>query len=160
MAERHSVYLGPHQTRLRARPARRYRVFGWGAGRCEEFNFMLGSVASPVLTNLELNAVWSDYFKHLTTLSTGAVVLIATFLEKFAPHPHWRPAVFVSLIGFLVAVLGSLAAMTSFAMEANETGKESVWKGALGGVGIVAAWSGFVVGVSALTLFALNNLPV
>lgn len=42
--------------------------------------------AMPILTGLQLNAVWSDYLKHVTTLSTGAVVFIATFLEKFA---HW-----------------------------------------------------------------------
>jgi hypothetical protein len=72
--------------------------------------FALGFTATPVVTHLERNAVWSDYLQHLTTLSTGAVVLIATFREKFAPHPHWRPAVFVSLVGFLLAILGSLAA--------------------------------------------------
>lgn len=115
-----------------------------------------------VLTGLQLNAVWSDYLKHVTTLSTGAIVFIATFLEKFAQHPHWRSAVIVSLLGFLVAVLGALAAMTGLAMDAASTGTETYtdYVDALKVLGVSAAWLGFVVGVTALTLFALNNLPV
>lgn len=115
----------------------------------------------PKLTNLDLNAVWSDYFKHLTTLSTGSVVLIATFLEKFAPHPHWRPAVIVSLLGFLVAVLGSLTAMTGVAMAAPYgLTDQAEWMKNLEVAGILAAWAGFTVGIVALTVFALTNLPV
>jgi len=119
----------------------------------------------PVLTGLELNTVWSDYFKHLTTLSTGAVVLIATFLEKFAPHPHWRPAVIVSLLGFLAAILGSVAVMTGvtgLAVNAPNRGPEAggSWVRRATAVGMLAAWLGFVVGITALTIFALKNLPV
>lgn len=92
----------------------------------------------------------------------GAIVFIATFLEKFAQHPHWRSAVIVSLLGFLVAVLGALAAMTGLAMDAASTGTETYtdYVDALKVLGVSAAWLGFVVGVTALTLFALNNLPV
>jgi hypothetical protein len=128
---------------------------------CEDF--VLGSAAMPVLTGLELNSVWSDYFKHLTTLSTGAVVLIATFLEKFAPHPHWRPAVIVSLLGFLVAILGSIAVMTGLAMNApnaNTAGGTGDWVDVMQVLGMFAAWLGFVIGITALTIFALKNLPV
>lgn len=114
----------------------------------------------PVLTGLEIHAVWSDYFKHLTTLSTGAVVLIATFLEKFAPHPHWRLAVIVSLLGFLIAVLGSLIAILGLAMDAPNSGKEAAdGVTTMTGAGAIAAFAGFVIGITALTLFALNNLP-
>jgi len=116
----------------------------------------------PRLTGLELNRVWSDYFKHLTALSTGAVVLIATFLEKFAPHPHWRPAVIVSLLSFLAAILGSVAVMTGLAMNAPDRGSEAGgnWVDRATVLGMSAAWLGFVVGITALTIFALKNLPV
>lgn len=115
----------------------------------------------PILSGIQLNEVWSDYLKHLTTLSTGAVVLIATFLEKFAPHPHWRAAVIVSLLGFLAAILGSVAAMTGLAMDAAAAGTEASgdWVDGMQVLGVMATWLGFVVGITALTIFALKNLP-
>ena len=41
----------------------------------------------------EFRKLWSDYLKHLTTLSTGSILLIATFLEKLFSQPRWKAAV-------------------------------------------------------------------
>ena len=41
--------------------------------------------------NLEKVPNFYDYLKHLTTLATGSVVLLATFAEKFPAAASWRP---------------------------------------------------------------------
>ena len=41
-----------------------------------------------------------DFYKHLTTLSTASVVLIATFLVKVFPNPEWKELVNTSMSGF------------------------------------------------------------
>lgn len=53
----------------------------------------------------------TDIVKHLATLSTGAIVLAATFLEKFqsAHRAHWAPAFAIGLISVsLIASVSSL----------------------------------------------------
>ena len=106
-------------------------------------------------------SIWSDYLKHLTTLATGSIVLISTFIEKFAPHPRWRLAVVLSLLGFLVAIIGALAAMTDLVFyAARSDGSRWTWLVVMGRVGLIVAWTGFCVGITSLTLFTLKNLPI
>ena len=49
-----------------------------------------------------------EYLKHLTTLSTGSIVLTTTFLEKLFQNPLWKTAVVVSLIGFMTSIISSI----------------------------------------------------
>lgn len=108
----------------------------------------------------EKAAAWSDYLKHLTTLSTGAIVLISVFVEKFAPHPHYRAAVIASLLGFLAAILGSLAVMTALMIATDiGAGNAPQWAAKMAIYGMYVAWAGFAIGISSLTLFTLENLP-
>jgi hypothetical protein len=107
---------------------------------------------------------WADYLKHLSTLSTGSILLIATFLEKLTPHPNWRGAVTVSIIGFLATVVGSVIAMTAFGLdEANLLSDYpavfAAWIDALFLIGFILTWLGFCVGVCSLALFTIKNLP-
>lgn len=48
-----------------------------------------------------------EYLQYLTTLSTGSILLIATFWEKLSAKPAWKPAVALSLAGFMLTVLSS-----------------------------------------------------
>jgi len=95
-----------------------------------------------------------DWFKHLTTLSTGALLLLVTFLEKLFVHPLWRPLIGVAVVGFIGAVLGSLLAMAGYIYKVRintETPKYAMW-------GSTLAMLGFVGGPIALAIFALRNL--
>jgi hypothetical protein len=100
----------------------------------------------------------SDYLKHLTTLSTGSILLITTFLEKLFPHPHWRWAMIAALLGLLISVLGAVAAMTLVLVDVNkplEGGGTT-----FAGLTLVLTWTGFCIGIFALTLFAIRNLAI
>ncbi|MDQ6769914.1 MAG: hypothetical protein M3Z54_08005 [Gemmatimonadota bacterium] len=101
-----------------------------------------------------------DFYKHLTSLSTASVVLIATFLEKAFPSAEWRDLVNVSLGAFAVSVVGCA---TMYALAVLDTDSELslhkqmptrwVWW-----LPITAGLGGFFVGIASLAAFAMHNL--
>ena len=46
-----------------------------------------------------------DYAKHLTTLSTGSIVLLTVFAEKVFPTPIWTALMAVSIMGSVLTIL-------------------------------------------------------
>ena len=100
-----------------------------------------------------------EFLKHLTTLSTGSIVLVVTFLEKLFAKPEWKVLVGVALVSFLLSIIGSLAVHLSsvFAIEKGPRTVHGV-ELALGLVIIVLAFGGFLLGVTALAIFAIKNL--
>jgi hypothetical protein len=52
------------------------------------------------INELEIFKQSVDFFKHLTTLDTGSILLLAAFLEKLFSNPHWKILVAVSFFGF------------------------------------------------------------
>lgn len=65
----------------------------------------------PIRASLLSLPNFYDYLKHMTTLSTGTVVLLATFAEKFPQDAVWRPLLSLSIGALLLAVLASLISM-------------------------------------------------
>jgi hypothetical protein len=114
-------------------------------------------------SKVERIKLWVDYFKHLTTLSTGSIVLIATLLEKAMPHARARAAIITSLIGFLACVLGAVLSLTCMAVEMGaweDDEDPEPWTETPLLVGIILSWSGFLTGLFALAVFAIRNLNV
>lgn len=52
-----------------------------------------------------------DILKHLTTLSTGAIVVLATFMDKLAPARHVRIAIPMAIVCFLLCILYAVKGM-------------------------------------------------
>jgi|WetSurMetagenome_2_1015567.scaffolds.fasta_scaffold818177_1 hypothetical protein len=50
-----------------------------------------------------------DSIKHLTTISTGSILLIIGFLEKLFPKPEWKFLVGIALLTFALTILANLA---------------------------------------------------
>ena len=65
-----------------------------------------------------------DLMKHLTTLSTGSLLLLVAFLEKLFPNPCCRWMIISVLCSLLLSVLGSLLAMLAIIL-ADLKGSES-----------------------------------
>ena len=100
-----------------------------------------------------------EYFKHLTTLSTGSIVLLSAFLEKLFSQPDWKFLVGVSFVGFVSSVLASVIAWTFYLIDYPGINfKKPSWYRFWGGLSLITCWLGFLVGVIALTVFALRNL--
>ena len=98
-----------------------------------------------------------DLFKHLTTLSTGSLLLLATLLEKFFKAPHWSALIGVTFAAFAVSLAGSLALMFVISQGIAGSGKTDEKIDALGITGVLLAVGGFLTGIAALIVFTLKN---
>jgi hypothetical protein len=95
------------------------------------------------------------FYKHLATLSTGSIVLIATFLQR--PYPSsW---IIFSLIGFVVCVLASVSAYALIVEFQMPGAKQPVpnlkW---LAWITVIFTWLGFLIGAIGLAAFAIQHL--
>jgi hypothetical protein len=71
-----------------------------------------------------------DFLKHLTTLSSGSILLILTLAEKFFKDSAFSPALFQSLGAFAVSILAALVSMAVISFSAGNgrlTGRSSYW---------------------------------
>jgi len=102
--------------------------------------------------------VSADFLKHITTLSTGSLVLLSVFLEKLSQQRHWRSLVVVALGGFSVSLIASTVAFTGLLhFLPTFTGKpelgDALWRH-----GALTTHLGFGVGIISLAAFAIRNL--
>ncbi len=102
--------------------------------------------------------LFHDTFKHLTTLSTGSILLLVTFLDKLVKSPHWHALVPISVLGFLVSVLTSVPVLFAYASLNFQDPEVKMVAEKWGGRAVIAAVGGFLVGVFALAIFAVRNL--
>jgi hypothetical protein len=98
-----------------------------------------------------------DTYKHLTTLSTGSILLLVTFLEKLFVRPTWKGLVIVAFCLFVITVLASLVVMNitvGFIREIEIEKRDEKQ----GGVFVAIALISFLLGISSLIVFAVKNL--
>lgn len=117
-----------------------------------------------ILESTKLNF---DAIKHLTTLSTGSIVLLVTFLEKiFREGQHWRILIGAALICFIFSIVGCVSDLlqnadliTSVALSRNRPLEHfaSLDSNTLQ-VTIRFCFVTFLIGIMSLTVFALRNL--
>lgn len=99
-----------------------------------------------------------DTFKHLTTLSTGSIVIMSVFLEKLIMQPEWKALVIVSLSGFILSIIGAVLTMMVFAAAYQKGGEANDFEVYLGLRGVATSAVGFLLGIIALTVFIIRNL--
>ena len=108
--------------------------------------------------HLEGRKLLYDSLKHLTTLSTGSILLLVTFLKEFfTKDREWEPLVAVSLCGFTLSIIGAVLFMIILSggvfsfrekVELVSTGGKTSFYIALGS---------FIIGILTLVLFAIKN---
>src|ERR1051325_4243312 len=105
----------------------------------------------------EYAKVYFDYLKHLSTLSTGSIVLEIAFLDKAFSHPQWKAFAAISLVAFTLSVVGSVVLYT---LGLNHSIGKFKGEGAqvVGCWSLMVTWGGFLIGIMSLTIFALRNL--
>lgn len=106
---------------------------------------------------LESQKIAYDSAKHITTLSSATVVVLATFIKDIFKAPEWSflvPFVFASLMVAIVAnVVTMLMIFNVVKAKGSATGYTAV-------VGPVSAWlgfAGFLAGYGLLSAFAVRN---
>jgi hypothetical protein len=106
-----------------------------------------------------------DVFKHLTTLSSGSILFLVTFLGKSGQQPLWRPLVAVSFVCFLLSSVSAVVVMLAIARTIRRN--EMTDKGEKKPVGVFAYCTqygfrftvcAFGAGVLSLVLFGCKNL--
>lgn len=98
-----------------------------------------------------------DFLKHLTTLSTGSVVVLVTFAEKFTNAPNWKFLFGVSLIFFLASVISSQICMLFVLSSRRYKEREPDWENntIIGSFLFTALF--LVIGVLSLAIFGIIN---
>ena len=95
-----------------------------------------------------------DYLKHLTTLSTGSILLVTAFLEKLFPHPEWKFLVIVALLGFTAVIVLALL-LQFFVLVEMDPDTPHFQKTAQICFFVLAG--SFVLGISSIVVFAFKN---
>ncbi len=98
-----------------------------------------------------------DIYKHLTTLNTGSVLLLVTFLEKLFKNPRWKGLVIASFCLFLASLLASMVVMNILASAVQNMKIDEAYESRNFKV-IVFTLATFLAGVISLVMFAVINL--
>lgn len=111
--------------------------------------------------HIEMAKFMADAFKHLTTLSTGSILLLATFLEKFFIQPRWKPLIAVTFVGFILSIIASFLVILGLGFTVKRSSKDDEIVRNVGAVlvtgGIISAFASFVLAMIALVAFAMRN---
>jgi hypothetical protein len=99
-----------------------------------------------------------DYLKHLTTLATGSIVLLATFAEKFPAASSWRLLLSGAMTAFLLSVLLSLVSMFfTLSVQRREDKAEPDWETGTVAVTFIMSAVALFAGVLSIALFSIRN---
>jgi len=110
-------------------------------------------------SRLEFHKAFYEYLKHLSTVSTGSILLLAVFLEKIFAQPKWKSLVAVSVAGFLITVIAAVIAYSLMVLNFPRPGiKSQKWEGNVVFLAVLLTWVGFISGVVSLAIFILRNL--
>jgi hypothetical protein len=113
----------------------------------------------PPTSHLEFHKAFYDYLKHLSTISTGSIVLLAAFLEKIFAQPRWKPLIGISVAGFLITVIASVIAYSLMVLNFPRPGiRNQKWEGDIVFWAVLLTWLGFISGVTSLAIFIIRNL--
>jgi hypothetical protein len=105
---------------------------------------------------IEVQKAWMDYLKHVTTLSTGSIVVVATFLDKSKTYAHS-----FLVVASLAALILSTVALTfsGFGVMASmrTPGEPAEGVRRLTASGFVVGLFAFIVGIICLAVFTIAN---
>ena len=99
-----------------------------------------------------------DYLKHITTLSTGSILLMATFVDKLFVSSEWKILAKFSISGFMICILAATLSYTLAIIDLRLSVKSNEFLDVLLGFAIITIWFSFLLGVFSLAIFAWINI--
>jgi hypothetical protein len=111
---------------------------------------MLKPSVERTLDSLKLD---HDTFKHLTTISTGAILILASFIEKFFQNPAWKGLIAFTFLSLMICTYMSVIEMFRISHEGvagKSSGGRRKW------VRLLSCGS-FLSGMLSLVVFSLKN---
>lgn len=99
-----------------------------------------------------------DLLKHSTTLSTGSIVLMITFIHKVFKEPNYKELFVLGMVAFLISIISSLFSM--FLVSGRITNQDLIGKeGLFILIAVFISAGAFVLGIiSVLLFFSMNWL--
>ena len=108
-------------------------------------------------TKADKAKVTIEYLKHITTLCSGSIVLLATFIDKFQ-RPKVKWLLIYAMAGFATSLMTSINGMLGMALYgADATARTPKLDTTLRRSLAVSAW-GFLIGIYCVALYAMFNL--
>ena len=95
-----------------------------------------------------------DFLKHLTTLGTGSIIILSTFLEKLFSNPEWKILISITFGNFIVSTTISVIVMMMLPNAIANHGFEET-EGNIAKIGIYVAIGTFIAGIISLTAFTV-----
>ena len=115
---------------------------------------MLKNTEERTLESLKLD---HDTFKHLTTISTGSILILATFIEKFFQNPNWKGLIAFTFVSLMICTYTSVIEMFRISHE-GVAGKPSNKKRPLWSKMVPLLSCGcFLLGILSLVVFSMKN---
>ena len=114
------------------------------------------------LSETEVDKETLSYLRHLTTLSTGCVLVLVTFLEKIFPKPLWKCLIIIAVAAFLLSLLSAVFAQVAYLKHM----RIRLWEGkdpppslrTLVAYSLPCAFVFLFIGVLALGILAIRNV--
>jgi hypothetical protein len=102
----------------------------------------------------------ADYLKHLTTLSTGSIVVIATFYEKVFSCAQHNFLAIISLIAFVICIVFTTVIYTIliYFESPRHDRKTPKWAKCIAAVCLFIVLIAFLTGIVSFTVFGVLNL--
>lgn len=99
-----------------------------------------------------------DHCKHITTLSSGFILVMVTFLEKLFLQPDWKWLVVFSFISFAISIVLSVFSQ-AFVIDYLYPVKEidTSLQATRTAVVLIFTWSSFTIGTLSLIIFGVKN---
>jgi len=98
-----------------------------------------------------------DSFKHLTTLCTGTLLLLAGFLDKLFSDPQWLALVTAVFICLMLSIASSVILMFVTSMEIRENvGWDEKHPSCVGWLHFFSS-GGFVIALIIFSVFFVKN---
>ena len=114
--------------------------------------------------NIEGRKFILDILKHITTLDTASILILATFIEKlFSGEPRWPTLIPISLCGFTLSIAGSVTAMLCmmvlYGHDIVDDNREDMraFTVGLSTACTFISFGGFLLGIGSFALFSVKN---
>lgn len=93
--------------------------------------------------------------KHVTTLSTGSILVMIALLENlFQKIVHWKLLVLISFGAFIVSIMYAVNTMSGIGIAL----RQSEPTGKVGKTNMLISFSAFAIGILSFMVFVLKNL--
>lgn len=100
-----------------------------------------------------------DHLKHLSTLSTGVILILFTFLQNFVKQPVGREWSRASVLFLLLSVGAGVIAFAGLAVRLPRKASKKLTdrERNVFAAAMVAAWAAFFIGLCSLGVFFFVN---